>query len=562
MNSDKQIICPLCNDAVDKLLYRFHIGSEKKIIDKIRQEHPAWTEMDGLCSRCVDYYHTEIVIEQRILPAIGPHFPIKSADDFVILPTGLRVDADPKYTGKGVTICFVDSGFYEHPDLVASRNRIKLILDITSQYSSSTLTSRSTSSSLPIKESAAWHGTMTTVVCAGDGYLSKGLYKGIANDAMLVLLKVQDQQGKISTENIVKALEWILANHLQYDIRIVNISLGDDAMSSYKESRVDQLAEALIAEGISVVAAVGNDERGYIHPPANALNVIAVGGVDDDNKLGNGENKAYHSSYGKTVDELMKPELVAHAIWIAAPILPGTDEQTEAAILYRLLSVTDTDIQKELENHIAKTKLDHSVLEWGDAGYKRQFITKRIREAKYISPDYMHVDGTSFAAPIVSSVIAQLLEARPELTPAHIRQILFGSAKRILGIAPERQGFGMIQPRKAILKILKREFIMKQQESPFINYRKQTIEFCLHNDCAEQISLAGSFNHWAQDVLLMEPGKNGFWKIEIPLLPEGRYQYKFFVDSCRWVEDIDNPYREPDGFNGFNSILVVKPELN
>jgi hypothetical protein len=150
-----------------------------------------------------------------------------------------------------------------------------------------------------------------------------------------------------------------------------------------------------------------------------------------------------------------------------------------------------------------------------------------------------------------------MLEANPQLTPPMIREILFSSAKRINNFPAERQGFGVIHPRKALLKILKREVIMKPNASPHINGKKKSIEFYVQHDCASQISLSGSFNHWAQDVLLMEPGKNGLWKIEIPMLPAGKYQYKFFVDYKMWLEDVDNPYREPDGFHGFNSILVI-----
>ena len=98
---------------------------------------------------------------------------------------------------------------------------------------------------------------------------------------------------------------------------------------------------------------------------------------------------------------------------------------------------------------------------------------------------------------------------------------------------------------------------MKPVSSPHINPKKKTIAFYIHNDCAQQISLAGSFNNWAQDVLLMQPGKNGLWKIEIPILPKGRYHYKFFLDDKMWMEDVDNPYREPDGVSGFNSVLLV-----
>jgi serine protease AprX len=559
MNTATAILCPLCNDTVDKLLYRYHIDGERQVIERIKNHNPDWSINDGACSRCVDYYHTEVVMQQRILPEIGPHFPVRSADDFVILPTALRLDADQRFTGKGITICFIDSGFYLHPDLTAHKNRIKKIIDITNNKDSLKAPPLLRFASNDVAGfGEAWHGTMTSVVCAGDGYLSNGLYKGIASDADLVLLKVQNNAGKITTENIVKALEWVLKNHKKYEIRIVNMSLGDDEAISYKRSEVDRLAEQLIAEGITIVAAAGNDEDGSIKPPANSPHVITVGGIDDENRLQAFANKLYHSAYGKTTDDLAKPELVAHAIWIAAPILPGTKEQTESEILHWLVQLNDNLLLPELKTNSAHTGLDNSVIQSNDVTFIHEAIIRRIQSCKYISSHYMHVDGTSFAAPIVSSVIAQLLEANPGLTPTMIREVLFSTAKRIENLPAERQGFGVIRPRKAILKILKREVIMKPEESPQINGKQNTIEFYIQHDCASQISLAGSFNHWAQDVLLLEPGKNGLWKIEIPMLPEGKYKYKFFIDDKQWVEDINNPYREPDGFNGFNSILVVK----
>ena len=550
MNQNENIICPLCGDKVDKLLFRYHIGNEKVVVEKIKLHNPEWTENDGACSRCVDYYHSEVVREQRMLPEVGPFFPVKSADDFIILPTPLRLDADARFTGKGVTICFIDSGFYSHPDLAAHRNRIKTIIDITKN---------SEASKAPPSEGfgEAWHGTMTSVVCAGDGYLSNGLYKGIAPDAELVLLKVMNEEGHITTENIVKALQWVLKNYKKYDIRIVNMSLGDDEAVSYKQSAVDQLAEQLIAKGIIVVAAVGNDENGMIKPPANSPDVIAVGGFDDENSLVT-ETKLYHSTYGKTVDDLMKPELIANAIWIAAPILPGTKEQKEAEVLYSLINTKDENLTGKIATEFSATRLDDAVLHSNDIAFIRESVVKRIQTCKYISPDYMHVDGTSFAAPIVCSVIAQMMEANPKLTTTSIREVLFSTSKRIENFPAERQGYGVIHPRKALLKIFKREIIMKPNQSPFINAKKNIIEFYIQSDSASHISLSGSFNNWAQDVLLMEPGRNGIWKIEIPMLPAGRYRYKFFIDDKMWMEDVDNPFREPDGFFGFNSILLIE----
>jgi 1,4-alpha-glucan branching enzyme len=99
---------------------------------------------------------------------------------------------------------------------------------------------------------------------------------------------------------------------------------------------------------------------------------------------------------------------------------------------------------------------------------------------------------------------------------------------------------------------------MKEHSSPYIDKKSKSIEFSVKNDCASQISLSGTFNHWAHDQLNLKPTKDGVWKIKIPMLPRGKYSYKFFVDDRMWMEDIDNPYREPDGVIGFNSILVVE----
>ena len=98
---------------------------------------------------------------------------------------------------------------------------------------------------------------------------------------------------------------------------------------------------------------------------------------------------------------------------------------------------------------------------------------------------------------------------------------------------------------------------MDIRQSPYINKEQNTIEFFVQSDSAGQVSLSGSFNNWAKDVLFLEPGKNGWWKIAIPMLPPGKYRYKFCVDEKTWMEDVDNAFREPDGFTGFNSILCI-----
>lgn len=98
---------------------------------------------------------------------------------------------------------------------------------------------------------------------------------------------------------------------------------------------------------------------------------------------------------------------------------------------------------------------------------------------------------------------------------------------------------------------------MTSHQSPYINKRKKTIQFCIHNSCADHIALAGTFNHWAHDELKLQRDQDGKWSIEIPMLPHGKYHYKFFIDDRMWAEDIENQLREPDGVTGWNSVLMI-----
>src|ERR671929_199409 len=73
-------------------------------------------------------------------------------------------------------------------------------------------------------ESWQWHGTQTSVAAAGNGQLSNGVYRGLAHDSKLVLVKVSER-GRITEENIAQGIQWIIANRERYNIRVLNISL-------------------------------------------------------------------------------------------------------------------------------------------------------------------------------------------------------------------------------------------------------------------------------------------------------------------------------------------------
>jgi serine protease AprX len=361
----------------------------------------------------------------------------------VALPTPLRMDADERFTGRGVTIAFLDSGFYAHPDLTEPRNRIVGYHSI--------FATKGDSTSLYTNDVASWHGMMTSVVAAGSGALSDGLYRGIASEADLVLVKI-GLTGRISEEQIRRGLEWVLEHRDEHDIRVVNISAGGDFEESYLTNELAQSVDECTRQGITVVCAVGNAGHMPGHPvlpPASAPSCIAVGGLDDQNSLDRARRGMYRSSYGPTIDGLQKPEVIAPGIWVAAPILPHTPTAEEAELYAKLDAASDEDLPELIAEHAGIDKdIDQA------AGLRlpllRQLITIKLREGNVINEHYKYVDGTSFAAPIVSSIVACMLEANPKLSPQQIKKILIATAERVPGVEVERQGWGVVNARRAV----------------------------------------------------------------------------------------------------------------
>ena len=359
------------------------------------------------------------------------------------LPTPLRLDADERYTGRGVTIAFLDSGFYAHSDLLEPVNRILAYHSIFTADDDPTL--------LHTPDVASWHGMMTSVVAAGNGFLSNGLYRGIAPEADLVLVKI-GKSGRIPEKNIEAGLEWVLRNRSRFNIRVVNISAGGDFEQTYLKNSLCQMVEEAAALGVILVCAVGNAGLAPGHPvlpPASAPSAISVGGLDDQNSLDRARRGMYRSSYGPTIDGLQKPEVIAPGIWVAAPILPHTPTADQAELYADLDSAPDESLREIIQQ---RKGVDQALDEARELPVPmlRQLITIKLHEGNVINQHYKFVDGTSFAAPIVSSIIACMLQANPALTPQQVKKILIDTAERVPGVEVDRQGWGVVAPRKAV----------------------------------------------------------------------------------------------------------------
>jgi serine protease AprX len=287
--------------------------------------------------------------------------------------------ADARFTGRGVAIAFLDSGFYAHPDLVEPQSRILAYHSVV----------RNDPATLQTPSAASWHGMMTSVVAAGNGIMSNGFYRSIAPDANVVLVKLSGS-GRISEQKIRRGLEWILKHRTEYNIRVVNISAGGDEQSSYLENALCRAVERAVREGLVVVCAAGNAgmEPGHpVLPPASAPACIAVGGLDDQNSLDRARRGMYRSSYGPTYDGLQKPEVIAPGIWVPAPILPHTPTAKEAELYAKLDRANDDELRALIHQH---RHVDRDL--WGARDLPlhllRHLITIKLREGDVISVHY------------------------------------------------------------------------------------------------------------------------------------------------------------------------------
>lgn len=379
-------------------------------------------------------------------PKFVSNYPHYQEGSISLMPTPERMGALDDYRGRGVVMAFVDSGFSAHPDIA---ERILLHVDASTRHIIE-------QEHIPSLSPLSWHGQMTSVIGAGDGRNSGGRYRGIASHAKLILVKVSTPQGAIKETDILRGLQWVYDTRHRYKTQIVNVSVGGDEVSLDPDHPLHIVVRKLEREGIHVVIAAGNSHKNFLLPPASAPEALTIGGYDDHNTLDAHKWTLYHHNYA-SIHGITKPEVLAPAAWIASPLLPGSDVEREVAWLARILhSKTKAELAHILKEGYADLGLEEDAYQRLDAELYNK-LQGRIYHHKVIDAQHQHVDGTSVAAPIVASVIAQMLEVNPRLSPAQVRHLLQSTARPFPQSATQLQGAGCIQAAEAV--IAARQFV-------------------------------------------------------------------------------------------------------
>jgi type VI secretion system secreted protein VgrG len=135
------------------------------------------------------------------------------------------------------------------------------------------------------------HGTAVAGVLAANPFkYHDKIYQGVAPQAQLIALKVDDGVHNPPASRIRAALQWVLNNQTKYNIVSVNISEGDnnDYTNKTTTNQYSDLLAQCAARGIFVAAAAGNDgwSNGVEYPAADP-NVAAVSSVDFNDNVSN-----------------------------------------------------------------------------------------------------------------------------------------------------------------------------------------------------------------------------------------------------------------------------------
>jgi serine protease AprX len=257
--------------------------------------------------------------------------------------------------------------------------------------------------SLGVNTDENGHGSHVSSVIL-DSTIAGGKFRGVAPGAFLVSVKAFGEDGRGSYANVIRGLDWVVANRQLLGIKVLNLSFSAPPASFYWDDPLNQAVMKAWKAGITVVAAAGNrgPEPLSIGVPGNLPYVITVGAMTDNYTPSNRQDDrvASFSSAGPTVEGFIKPEMVAPGGHVVGLLRPGSE-----------------------------IFVDHP-------------------SARIVGTKYGKLSGTSQATAVVSGIVALMLEAKPNLSPNTIKCRLMLNAKPSgtggnLGYSVLQQGAGL-----------------------------------------------------------------------------------------------------------------------
>lgn len=294
-------------------------------------------------------------------------------------------------TGRNVTTAIIDTGVYPHGDLSRPYRIITFFKDFINSLSE------------PYDDNG--HGTFMCGVMAGSGSMSDDRYKGIAPGSRIIMLKAFNSVGEGAFSDILAAIGWVVENRKKYNIRLLCLPFGADAIVPYKSDPLCRACEAAWNSGLIVITASGNKgpDHGTITTPGIDPFVITVGSCEcRDSNIRNWTIPDFSSRGSKKGDET-KPDFIA----------PG----------------------------------------WGITSLSsdKRYVPGKGRKPtpSYLETPYCQMTGSSVSMAVAAGCIALCLEKMPDISGKDLKGILNLSCQT-LNEVKTAQGSGVINMKKLI----------------------------------------------------------------------------------------------------------------
>jgi subtilisin family serine protease len=318
--------------------------------------------------------------------------------------------------GSGVGIAILDSGIdLNHAQFAATGNGARVIASVDFTGENRT-------------DDPYGHGTFVAAAAAG-GAGAGADYTGIAPGASLLNVRVLNSAGEGSVETVMAGLDWVASHARQYNIRIVNMSLGSQAIESYKYDALCRAVRGLVNSGVLVFVAAGNDGKdssgqkvyGAIHSPGiepSAFTIGASNSFQTDGRLDDGV--ATFSSRGPTRSYWVDGDGVTHHDNLLKPDLTAPGNKLVFAQAHDNLLVTSNPTLNASSSGTGATM------------------------------KMMRMSGTSVSTPIAAGAAALMLQINPRLTPNMVKAFLEYTAQKLNGFGTLEQGAGQLNIEGAI----------------------------------------------------------------------------------------------------------------
>jgi serine protease AprX len=596
--------CPICRQACDARILALTTTLAPAIAALAVRTTPGWRVADGLCPACAATFQQQLAAQRShnsLHTTVEPHttFPYYHRDEERLLSQPERLPDYHTISGAGVTMAFLDSGYFPHPDLTGAPAQLGDALTwhqltpqrwraLTEQaglrlveYADLTDGGERIGLDQPTLWDGAgdsWHGQMATCIAAGNGALSQGRYRGYAPEAAIVAIKIGRGGGRIPEEDILRGLQWLLEDDRwqRYGVRVVNISVGGDFPEEWQSNPVCRAAHALAQRGVFVAAAAGNRGVDELLAPAQTPSVMTVGGVEDHNqpwRPGDPDQvetlSLYHHNTGRVMyrhTPIYKPEILALGRWLPSPVLPPSHTFYEMAAIdqvRRVLRDENGDLPVDLSRHEASEDAVPDALvvdpdHWMPEVW--QGLRQRMNAHKWVHRYYQHVDGTSVAVTQVAAVAAQIFQANGTLDGRAARELLIETALPLPHLLPRQRGIGLLQPARAVAAALRTAggalvgfpcsgSVLNESELqkwrlhgtlPVQNCAAesescQNVYFGVWLPNAARVSLIGAFNRWQPDASPLQRTINGWWH-GVLRLSCGIHPYRFWVVDATYPQ--------------------------